>query len=306
MRKLLKWIGIVLGSLIGLLVLVVVGLIVYGQLSFKRVHADRPLYPIAADTSPEGLARGEYLMESVMGCNQACHSPEGKPFVGAVENINEGPIAVTFAVPNLTPEQETGLGDWSDAEIARAIREGLDRDGVELVVMPAYNYHALSDADVAAMVGYLRNLEPVPNQVPPFQANAVAKVMVALGMFGPEATGEPITVEQDAPPPGTPEYGGYLVALGACRDCHQADLSGGAIPFSEPGSPPAPNLTPAGRLSGWTEADFLKVMHNGLTPDGRTLNPEAMPWPAYGRMTDEDLAAIFQYLQTLPPIEMQQ
>jgi mono/diheme cytochrome c family protein len=186
MRKLLKWIGIVLGSLIGLLVLVVVGLIAYGQLSFKPAHADRPLYSITADTSSEGLARGEYLMESVMGCTQACHSPEGRPFVGVVENIDEGPIAVVFAVPNLTPDRETGLGNWTDAEIARAIREGVDRGGVELVVMPSYNYHALSDADVAAMVGYLRNLEPVSNAIPPFQANAIAKVMLALGMFGPK------------------------------------------------------------------------------------------------------------------------
>jgi mono/diheme cytochrome c family protein len=306
MRRFLKWIGIVLGGLIGLLILAVVGLLIYGQLSFKRTHADWPLRPITADTSPEGLARGQYLMENVMGCDQACHSPQGTPFVGEFEEINEGPISAVFAVPNLTPDQGTGLGAWTDAQIARAIREGVDKDGVELVIMPSQNYRALSDADVAAMVAYLRHLEPVRNEIPPFQVNAVGKVMLALGMLGPRPSSQPLPGPQNAPTPGTAEYGGYLVALGACRDCHGEALSGGKIPFSPPDTPAAPNLTPAGNLPKWSEADFVKAIRNGVTPDGRTLDPEGMPWPSYGRMTDADLGAIFKYLQSLPPVESEQ
>jgi hypothetical protein len=62
-------------------------------------------------------------------------------------------------------------------------------------------------------------------------------------------------------------------------------------------------LTPAGNLPKWSEADFVKAIRNGVTPDGRTLDPEQMPWPAYGRMTDADLGAIFKYLQSLPPVQ---
>jgi mono/diheme cytochrome c family protein len=184
MRTALKWVGIILGGLAGLLILVAIALLVYGQVSFKRTVSNRPLYPITADTSPEGLARGKYLIEQAMDCTNACHTPEnGQPLTGTYENINFGPISGVFAVPNLTPDQETGLGSWTDAEIARAIREGLDKYGVELVIMPSYNYHVLSDADIAAIIGYLRSLDPVHNEIPP-QVNAVGKVMSALGMLG--------------------------------------------------------------------------------------------------------------------------
>ncbi len=210
MKRVFKWIGIILGGLLALLIVVVVGLVIYGQVSFKKSYANRPLYPIVADTSPEGVARGEYLMENVMICYEACHSEFGKPFAGGYENVNDGPVSAVFAVPNITQDVETGLGGWTDAEIARAIREGIDKDGVSLVIMPSANYYALSDADVAAVIGYLRGVEPVRNEVPPLQVNTVGKVFNALGMFGPSPVGEPYSAPQVAPPPGTVEYGAYL------------------------------------------------------------------------------------------------
>ena len=165
MRKALKWIGIVLGGLLALLLVLVIVVLIYGQLSFKRTLANRPLYQITADTSPQGLERGKYLAESVMSCDSACHTNKETPFIGMAEEINEGPISGVFAVPNLTPDNETGLGAWTDAEIARAIREGIDKDGVSLVIMPSANFHNMSDQDVASLVGYLRSLEPVRNEV---------------------------------------------------------------------------------------------------------------------------------------------
>jgi len=296
--KTLKWIGIVLGGLLALLAILVVGLLIYGQMSFKRVHADRSFYPISADTSPEGMARGKYLIENVMSCDEACHSGFGQPFAGGSEALNEGPVSGIFGVPNLTPDQETGLGSWSDAEIARAIREGIDKDGKELIIMPAKNYNALSDADVAAVIAYLRSLEPVRNEVPELQLNAIAKVMLAVGMFGPSNVGEPITAAKDRPQPGTVEYGSYLVSLGACRDCHGEDLAGGPLPFGGGEEPLPANLTPAGDLASWTEADFIAAVRTGQVPSGTNLT-DGMP--RYD-MTDEDLAAIFKYLQTLPPV----
>ena len=299
MRRILKWFLIVLGSLVGLVVVAFIGLALYATMKFKPKYTNRPLYPINADTSPAGLARGKYLMEDAMNCNNACHSPEGKPFQGAHENINQGPISIVFAVPNLTPDQATGLGSWSDAQIARAIREGVDKDGVGLVVMPAYNYHALSDADVAAMVGYLRFLQPVHNEIPPFYANVVAKIMMAVGAFGPGSVGQPITAPQETPSSGTPEYGKYMVALGACTDCHKPNLAGGPIPFASEGTPWAANLTPAGELSKWTQAQFIAAVREGRHPGGGNLHDEM---PRY-KMTDEDLRAIFMYLKTLSPAQ---
>jgi mono/diheme cytochrome c family protein len=299
MRKILKWIGIVLAGLVSLLVLAAIVLIVYASARFKPTLANRPLYPITADTSSEGVARGKYLMEEAMGCDEACHSPEGKPFNGTYESVSEGPISGVFAVPNLTPDEDTGLGDWTDAEIARAIREGVDKDGVGLVIMPSSYYHSLSDADVAAIVGYLRRLPPVDNEIPPLSLNTVAKIILALGVFGSPSVGEPIISAQSNPQPGTVEHGKYMVDLGFCRECHRANLAGGPLPFAEPGFPAAANLTPAGNLPGWSEAEFIAAVKTGAHPGGGQLH-EGMP--RYN-MTDEDLATIYKYLQTLPPTE---
>ena len=171
-----------------------------------------------------------------------------------------------------------------------------------LMVMPAYNYHSLSDSDVAAMIGYLRNLQPVHNEVPHFSGNIVAKVMSAMGAFGPSPVGEPITAPQVIPPTGTVEYGKYMVALGACSDCHQANLAGGAIPFSDPSSPRSANLTPAGEIANWSDAQFVAAAREGKHPGGGNLHDDM---PRY-RMTDEDLNAIFMYLKTIPAAQPNQ
>ncbi len=300
MKKVLRWFGIGLGSLAALLLLLTAALAVFAEVKFKQKFADRPLYPIQADTSPEGLARGEYLVRSVMGCADCHAGGQGLwPPAGYSQEIRQGPIYVLTSVPNLTPDAETGLGDWSDAEIARAIREGVDKDGFELESMPSANYYNLSDADAAAIIGYLRSLEPVRSPLPEVQANLPAKMLSALGVLGLPSVGEPIRSARQTPERGSSEYGAYLVSLGGCRDCHGDGLSGGAVPFAGPEIPYAPNLTSNSQLSRWTEAEFLNLMRQGVNPVGHTLH-EVMPWKVYGQMSDEDLAAIFHYLRALP------
>ncbi|NLX08248.1 MAG: cytochrome c [Chloroflexi bacterium] len=298
MRKVLKWLGIGLGVLVGLLLLALAGVLGYGEIAYGRTH-DRPIYPITADTSPEGIAHGEYLVRAVMACAD-CHAPEGSSeMIGTSEQLSVGPIRATLVFPNLTPDEETGLGAWTDAEIARAIREGLSPDGRELRIMPSSNFHRLSDADTAAIIGYLRSQEPVRSELPERSANAFAKAMFVLPLGLPEAYGPAITQPQNAPEPGTLEYGAYLTSLAGCRDCHKSDFSGGRLPFSESDVPPAPNLTSGGSLGDWSEADFVKTLHTGIRPDGSILT-EDMPWRVYTRMTDDDLGAIYQYLMSLP------
>jgi mono/diheme cytochrome c family protein len=120
--------------------------------------------------------------------------------------------------------------------------------------------------------------------------------MLAMGTFGPDSVGEPITSPQSVPEQGTVEYGEYLVNIGDCRACHKPDLAGGQLPFSEPGLPPSANLTPAGELVGWSVEDFIKAVREGVKPSGSELSE---PMPRY-RMSDTDLAAIFEYLKTIP------
>ena len=298
-RSFLKWPAMLLSGLLDLVILAILGLVIYGQVNFKAVQANRPLYPIQADVSPAGLTRGKYLVENVMGCAGACHSPEGKsPFIGQMDNANLGPAVIEFNVPNLTPDDETGLGTWSDAEIARAIREGVDKNGRSLVVMPSSNYHILSDADIAAVLGYLRSLTPTRNVIKPIGGNALGKVILASGLVIPASVGTPITAAQMTPPSGSAEYGAYLVSIAGCKDCHRANLGGGSEPGGEM---PAPNLTPGGDLAQWSEADFLTAMHTGKRPDGTQISTN-MPYKEYGRMKDEDLGAIFKYLGSLAPV----
>ncbi|NTU79254.1 MAG: cytochrome c [Chloroflexales bacterium] len=102
-----------------------------------------------------------------------------------------------------------------------------------------------------------------------------------------------------APPAArTPAFGRHLVTMGNCADCHGAALSG--APSIEPGAPPAPNLTPGGVLGGRSETQFLTALRTAATPSGHSLS-SAMPWQLTGQLTDEELGAIFAYLQSLPP-----
>ncbi len=309
MKKVLKWIGIVLAGLVGLIVVVAIGLGIYGQVNFHK-KVNRPVYAITADTNAEGVARGKYLVREVIGC-VGCHGPlvaQGQdadpdaPLAGHSEPVTFGPLSGNFAPPNLTPDKDTGLGNWTDAEIARAIREGLDKDGVALSIMPAAEFHSLSDADVAAIVGYLRSLAPVRNEVPDVTFNLPGKAMFALGLLTPLNPTPPIIAPVPAPAPGTAEAGKYLVSITGCVRCHGENLAGGPYQFQAEGSPPAANLTPAGELAGWSEVDFLTAIRTGATPSGHTLD-KSMPWKDYARLADEDLSAIYQYLKTLPAAE---
>jgi mono/diheme cytochrome c family protein len=111
--------------------------------------------------------------------------------------------------------------------------------------------------------------------------------------------GDPITAPQAVPPAGTAEYGKYMVALGACSDCHKENLAGGEIPFAEPGTPHSANLTPAGEIDSWTEAQFIAAVHDGKHPGGGNLHDTM---PRY-KMSEDDLKAIFMYLKTLSPAQ---
>lgn len=94
----------------------------------------------------------------------------------------------------------------------------------------------------------------------------------------------------------TAEYGEYLVNVSECRTCHGAQLSGGKD--SDPQAPPAPNLTRGGALAGRSQQDFVTALRTGKAPTSQFS--DFMPWKQLGRMTDDELTAIWLYLQSLP------
>lgn len=310
MRKALR---IVLWLVTGLAVVVLAGLVYLG-VAYPRTD-DPPDIEIRA--TPELLARGEYLFHSVAAC-AVCHSPHERGAFGArvdPARIGEGgepfPLgsAGTLYAKNITP---TALGEWTDGEIVRALRDGVSRDGSPLFpLMPYFNYRTLSERDLQAIVAYVRTLAPRPDDVPERELNFPMNLIIRI-MPGPAG---PYPAE---PGGGAVERGRYLVTAASCGDCHSPmddrgtplpgrELSGGnEFPTGDGWVARTANITPdsVSGIGAWTRERFVgafKARRSGGSPAaGARLSP--MPWLAYSRMNEEDLGAIYDYLRTVPPV----
>jgi mono/diheme cytochrome c family protein len=237
------------------------------------------------------LARGQHLVETVGGCED-CH---GYALGGRLEfdNLYMG----TLVAPNLTSGQG-GIGSsYTAADWERSIRHGVGRDGRALVGVSAVTLHNLSDTDTAAMIAYLQSLPPRNGQWPERKLGPLARPFLVFfsGEMLPAAVIDH-EARPDAPTPGvTVAYGRYLVSL-ACVECHKEDLGGG----SEPGE--GMNITTGGNLGHWTEADFIKTLRTGRTPEGEFLETTYMPQGRLRHLTEDELRAIWLYIQSLPPV----
>jgi mono/diheme cytochrome c family protein len=293
-NRIAKWAGLGLAGLLS--VVFTVGLVV-ALVGFYRLNLPPYRYPVAAAKvtgTPEQLARGERL--SRLYC-PACHSPTGKPPLVGQGPSKEGPPVGTLYMPNLTPAGE--LKDWSDGEVIRAIREGVHQSGRPLVIMPSEVFRNLSDADVQALVAYLRSQPAAGPTTPPPRLNVLAAVLIGAGVFHTSAQ-PPITQPILAPAEGTSaEYGRYLVAIMGCPLCHGDNLGGGTGGRSGP--PPGPNLTQL--VPQWNEGDFVHTLRTGIDPYNHTL-AEGMPWKDISAFaSDEDLKAIYAHVHGLTPIQ---
>jgi mono/diheme cytochrome c family protein len=168
--------------------------------------------------------------------------------------------------------------------------------------MPSQTFSNLSDRDLGAVIAYAKSVPPVDK---PSLGVHLAVLPRALYLFGQLDVAVPAElIDHHAPRPPDPEpgvtveYGHYLTGL--CTLCHGPGLSGGSTPLAAPSDPPALNLTPGGELAGWTFEDFKATLRTGVTPSGRELDAEFMPWPTVGKMTDEELEAVWLYLQSVP------
>lgn len=187
-----------------------------------------------------------------------------------------------------------GIAGYTDADFERALRHGVRRDGRPLFFMPAEAFAVLSDADLAAVIGYLRTLPTVDRETPAPRIGPIARVLYLGGNF-PLLPVERVSHEAHppVPPPGeSVEYGEYLATVGGCRSCHGGGLAG-------TGDPSAPDITRS-RLPSWTEADFFRALREGRRPDGTVIDPEKMPWVRSGQMTDAEMRAVWRYVTSLP------
>ena len=282
------WVKLLAGiptTLLTVLCVAGLGLAVYGYSKVNRTYAN-PAADITVAGTSQQTARGEKFAPICADC----HSPNHQfPLTGQDFAAHGLPIGTLWAA-NLTPAH---LTHWSDGEIIRAIREGVSKDRRSLVIMPSEIFHNLSDDDVQAIVAYLRAQPAVEPDTPAKQFNVLGAIMAAALLPDEIFTHQPpITAPITAPPAGlTLEYGRYLTTVAGCTSCHGAQLEGGQS--GEEGSPPAPSLVAF--VKQHAEADFIKTIRTGVTPEGRTLS-ENMPWRIYQKFSDDDLRALYAYI----------
>jgi mono/diheme cytochrome c family protein len=291
MRKVLKWIGIGIGVLVGLVIVAAITLYIVGG---SRLNKTRQLQTpaVAIPSDDQVVARGKHMV------NVNCTSCHGDDLAGDV--LLDDPMIGTIYTANIT-----GLAERrTDDEIVLAIRHAVGPDGRQLVAMPSDAFIYFSEEDMGAIVSYLKTIPRVEKASPGLDLSIMGQIMLGAGLFGDLSAAD--TINHDQPFTSMPtiganvEYGEYLSPL--CISCHGPDLSG-AQPSIQ-GSPIAPNLTPGGGLAGWSEADFIQTIRSGVTPSGHQMDPEYMPWKSWAKFDDEELQAIWMYLNSLPARQM--
>ena len=291
MRKVLKWIGIGIGVLVGLVIVAAITLYFVGG---SRLNKTRQLQTpaVAIPSDDQVVARGKHMV------NVNCTSCHGDDLAGDV--LLDDPMIGTIYTANIT-----GLAERrTDDEIVLAIRHAVGPDGRQLVAMPSDAFIYFSEEDLGAIVSYLKTIPRVEKASPGLDLSIMGQIMLGARLFGDLSAAD--TINHDQPFTSMPtiganvEYGEYLSPL--CISCHGPDLSG-AQPSIQ-GSPIAPNLTPGGGLAGWSEADFIQAIRSGVTPSGHQMDPEYMPWKSWAKFDDEELQAIWMYLNSLPARQM--
>jgi mono/diheme cytochrome c family protein len=291
-KRILRVLGILLAAIVGLAALA--ALVVYAVSESRlRTNYQVAVEPISIPTDAATIERGRQLAFAAhcVGCHASNLS--GQTLIDAP------PFRIV--PPNLTSGAGGVGARYTDADWVRAIRHGVRPDGSPLQIMPSHNFNKLSAADLAAIIAFVKSAPAVDNQPGATELRALGRLLMVLGEYSLPAE----QIDHRAPFPAavpfgrTPEYGRYLATIGNCRDCHGGNLSGMA--GIEPGSPPAANLTPGGALSGWSEADFIHALRTGTRPGGSQINP-AMPWELSGQLSDDELGALYLYLQSLPAL----
>ena len=308
---------VILGILALLVLLILGGITAIGWQIVLGPDA-RPVSSEKFEATEARLERGKYLVEGVSHCF-LCHSehdfstPEyptsqtkkGAGWVMPIPELNY------IASRNITPDMETGIGSWSDDEIARAIREGVRKDGTALFpLMPYMDFRTYDDEDVKSIVVYLRTIPAVKNAVPKRNLPGPLEYLV-------KTMPKPITTPQPSHPSATPEERGkYLTTIAGCVGCHTpVDDKGQMLPglefaggnyFDDPGQNGkrvfTANLTsdPSG-IAHYDEAMLIETLHTGQLK-GRMLN-HIMPFEAFKHMKDDDIKDIYAYLKSVPQVK---
>lgn len=253
------------------------------------------------------VKRGDYLVNGILTCGN-CHSPKGpsgdiaeRAFSGGL-NWDEPPFKVT--APNITPDKETGIGAYTDAELKQVMRKGIKRNGVPVaMVMPSGFYEIMTDRDLDAVIAYLHTIKPVKNSVP----DPVYRM--PQGHPIPPGGDKPFT---EAMLNDKVKKGQYLVTVAHCMECHtpmgprgrdfDTRLGAGGFEFPGPwGVSVSRNITSSKEkgIGAWSDSEIKHAITEGVSRDGSKLKPP-MGYHYYATVSSDDLDAIVAYLRTVP------
>jgi mono/diheme cytochrome c family protein len=265
----------------------------------------------SAASAQSPVERGKYLVNGLLTCGN-CHTPRAKggvydlarQFSGGPQVFDEPSFTVRGA--NITPDKETGIGNWSAADLKKVLLEGVRPDGVQLApIMPYGFYKVFMRSDIDAVVAYLRSVPAVSNKVQPPVYKA------ALHVDTPPGAERPMTPDDMRDPV---KRGFYLATIAHCMECHTpqvndrldfAHLGKGGRAFDGPwGKVLSRNISShkAAGVGGWTDAEIKTAITKGVRRDGSKLKGP-MAFELYATMTDADLTAVIAYLRTVSPQE---
>ena len=300
-KRILKWTGIIL-------VVIILGISIT-VMSRQNLKFDGPYPNVQSSTDSAVIAHGKELVFGPAHC-ASCHTTVNADSLLSLGQEVELSGGYEFDMPigkiytrNITPDSTTGIGRYTDKEIARSLRYGIGPDGHAFFdFMP---FHNTSDEDLAAIISYLRAQKPVKKEIPQHEFNTMGKVVKAflIKPVGPD--GEvPVSVKKDS----SAEYGKYLaIAVANCAGCHTPrDMMTGAFTGElfaggmEIDGFVTPNLTTdtSSRIYSWDQQKFISRFR-----EGRQIKQSPMPWESFKRMSDADLIAIYKFLKTLKPLK---
>ena len=307
-----------------LLALSAITFVVLSAVYFSACKDKEPGTTGDSDSTKAVVARGEYLAHSVAGCMD-CHSKRDfTKYSGPVVPGTEGGGGFVFdqklGLPgvlygrNITPDNETGIGSWTDDDILKAITQGISKNGDTLFpLMPYPQFNRMAKDDLVAIIAYLRTLKPISNKIPARQL----MMPIAMAYPGPMLQA---SIDANVRPAETDivKYGEYLTNMADCGTCHSPltqqgpDFSrrfAGGYPF-DMGTffVTSANITPDSTtgIGRWTEDQFLNRFIPFREEKNYNFDPgksnTIMPVSEFAGMTDSDLKAIFAYLKTVKPI----
>ena len=281
MRRLLRWIGIALGSLVGLGIVAYAVVYVLSERILRRTY-EVPTVALTVPTDPESIREGQRLAR-VHGCFYGCH---GKGVEGRV--MFDEPMIGRVVAPNLT----AAVRQYSDSQIAVAVRKGIRPDGRSLFIMPAEVFGEMTDADLGRIIAYLKSLPPVTGPGPSVSLGPIGRIGLVVGKF---KTVTQLIADAVPPPEATNReaaFGRYL-ARTTCAQCHGTSLRGDSNPDFT-----SPDLRV---VAAYSPEAFAHLLRTGEPLGGRKLG-EMRGWARnnLSHLTDLEVAALYSYLHAMP------